>query len=510
MKKFLLGLVVFLFVLAFAGCDQATTTTTTSSITTATTSTTTSVTTTTTPSTTSTTTTTQVWRLPNLAGMSEASALDRLKAYPYLVTVDYVVNNDVREDRFYGYGENLQAGDIVPSGSSIVIYFIKHENRLPDLTGLDYAGIYFKLSKLDVIIDVQTVLTNDIEEGLFVAYGGTRQVGDLVPLGAAIVVFVAKRIIEVKRELLISGYVEGSGINRALEIYNPTDEIVDLSEYAIRVYVDGTETDPWTWTLSGMLGPNETYVLVHPLANSALLEKASVLAELPFNGNDAVALTHLESNTEIDVLGTIGWGLFYLHDRTLIREALVSMPNETFASVQWDVYAKDHFDPIGRHPVLYPTSFTFDETYLTIPFSEPGGMVRVYYSHVYDGDTAYFTPGFLGDDRVRFIGVDTPELSGGTQTAYDARNYVASRLAGASVIYLQHDPRSGNRDTYERNLALIWVDGVLLNWEIVKRGYSQNNYQDETEALVFSGVSLSRWMTNAEIEAKAKRLGVWM
>jgi endonuclease YncB( thermonuclease family) len=304
--------------------------------------------------------------------------------------------------------------------------------------------------------------------------------------------------------------VEGSGINRALEIYNPTDETVDLSEYAIRVYEDGAESLPWTWQLSGMLESKETLVLVHPLSDDALLEKASVLVELPFNGNDAVALTHLESQTNIDVLGTIGWGLFYLHDRTLVRQSLVTRPYETFVSIHWDIYARDYFDPVGRHPVDYPKTFTFDAKFLELPFSVPGGMIRVYYSHVYDGDTAYFTPGFLGNDRVRFIGIDTPEISDGTQTAYDARNFVAGRLSNARVIYLQHDPRSGNRDTYGRNLALIWVDGVLLNWEIVQKGYSQNNYQDEIQTLVFSGVPLARWMTNAETEAKAKRLGVWM
>lgn len=479
MKKSLLLLVALLLTLTVFGCGQTGTTTS------------------------------KIWRLPNLSGLSEASALARLEDYPFTVIVDYVSRNDLYEDRFFGYGNGLSVGDIVDADSTIVVYFVIHENRLPDLTGLDYEGIYLAMDQLDIVLDVQAIPTNDVAEGLFVAYGGTRQIGDLVPIGAAIVVYVATRIIEVKRELILSGYVEGSGLNRALELYNPTDHAVDLSQYEIRVYEDGKETDPWCFPMTGMLEPGGTFVLVHPLSEPSLLDKADVLAELPINGNDAVALTHKESDVEIDVLGTIGWGLYYLNDRTMVREEAVIAPNESFSSLQWDVYAKDYFEPLGRHPVAYPVSFAFDPAFLEIPFSEPGGMIRVYYDHVYDGDTAYFTPGFLGEDRVRFIGVDTPELSGGTQTAYDARNFVIARLSGASVIYLQHDPRSGNKDTYDRFLALIWVDGVLLNWEIVKRGYSQNNYQDETESLVFSGVSLSRWMTNAETEAKAKQLGVW-
>ncbi|MCK7471800.1 MAG: hypothetical protein MZU95_14245 [Desulfomicrobium escambiense] len=53
------------------------------------------------------------------------------------------------------------------------------------------------MAKIDVVLDVQTIPTNDVEEGLFVSYAGTRQIGDLVPLGAAIVVYVATPIIEV-------------------------------------------------------------------------------------------------------------------------------------------------------------------------------------------------------------------------------------------------------------------------------------------------------------------------
>ena len=72
-----------------------------------------------------------------------------------------------------------------------------------------------------------------------------------------------------------------------------------------------------------------------------------------------------------------------------------------------------------------------------------------------------------------------------------------------------HDPVSGNVDTYGRYLALIWADGSLLNYEIVLNGYSQNNYQDSTQALIFNGIPLARWMTNAESYAKSLGLGVW-
>jgi endonuclease YncB( thermonuclease family) len=451
--------------------------------------------------------TTTALRLPNLSGMTEATALQTMADLPLTVTTSTIARNDLREGRFFGYGDGLAIGDVVIPGQAITLYFVIHENRLPDLTGMNYAQILTALSLLDVIIEVQTTPTNEVEAGLFVRYHN-RLVGDLVPNGAAVIVYIAEAIIETKSELMISKYVEGSAYNRALELYNPTEGIVDMSQYAIRIYEDGSETVYTEVLLEGMLPALETHVLAHALADAFLTSKADALsALLAFNGNDTIALVYRPSGVIIDIIGTLGWGLFYLNDQTMVRNA--ALPSANFEVSEWDIYAKDYVSNLGVHPAEYPTSFTFDSTFLTIPFSEKGGMVEVSFQSNYDGDTAYFYPGFLGDDRVRFIGVDTPELNGGGNLAYAAKSFVYNRLNNAETIYLQHDPWSGNVDTYDRFLALIWVDGVLLNWELVYYGYSQNNYQDETDALIFNGIGLSRWMTNAEIHAKALRLGVW-
>jgi len=41
-------------------------------------------------------------------------------------------------------------------------------------------------------------------------------------------------------KLFISEYVEGSANNKAVEIYNPTDEAVDLSLYTVKRYSNGS------------------------------------------------------------------------------------------------------------------------------------------------------------------------------------------------------------------------------------------------------------------------------
>ncbi len=114
----------------------------------------------------------------------------------------------------------------------------------------------------------------------------------------------------------------------------------------------------------------------------------------------------------------------------------------------------------------------------------------------------------MGDARVRFIGIDTLETGTGS-LATNAQKYVESLLENATKVYIQHDPVSGIYDTYQRSLGLVWADDILVNYMVVKMGYSQNNYSDPTQALIFNGISLDQWFKNAEAYAQENNLGMW-
>jgi len=88
---------------------------------------------------------------------------------------------------------------------------------------------------------------------------------------------------------------------------------------------------------------------------------------------------------------------------------------------------------------------------------------------VIDGDTVLLD----GDERVRLIGVDTPELHReGTPVQYFAREasaFTRGRVQGRRVR-LEYDRE--RRDKYGRTLAYVYLeDGTHLNLEIVRRGY---------------------------------------
>ena len=53
-------------------------------------------------------------------------------------------------------------------------------------------------------------------------------------------------------DLFISEYVEGSSNNKALELYNPTNEAIDLSKYSLSRWSNGATT-PLNTVLSGTI-----------------------------------------------------------------------------------------------------------------------------------------------------------------------------------------------------------------------------------------------------------------
>ncbi len=64
-------------------------------------------------------------------------------------------------------------------------------------------------------------------------------------------------------ELFISQYVEGSSNNRALELYNASDNTIDLSEYSVGRFRNGSTTFTSGQIPEGYsIGPDETFVIV--------------------------------------------------------------------------------------------------------------------------------------------------------------------------------------------------------------------------------------------------------
>ena len=107
-------------------------------------------------------------------------------------------------------------------------------------------------------------------------------------------------------ELFISEYIEGaSGNNKAIEIYNGSDNAIDLSNYELWKISNGGNWADNKLTLSGTLNPGDVYVVCHRDEN--LFPDVCDLKEFTisaFNGNDAIGL--VKNGNLIDSVGTEG------------------------------------------------------------------------------------------------------------------------------------------------------------------------------------------------------------
>lgn len=93
---------------------------------------------------------------------------------------------------------------------------------------------------------------------------------------------------------------------------------------------------------------------------------------------------------------------------------------------------------------------------------------------VTDGDTIVVNVNGSAE-RVRMIGVDTPELHHPQKPvqcfAHSAREFT-THLIGTEAVKLDADALDDNRDLYGRLLRYVYLtDGRLLNAELIKQGY---------------------------------------
>lgn len=189
------------------------------------------------------------------------------------------------------------------------------------------------------------------------------------------------------QELFISEYVEGSGNDKAVELYNPTNASIDLTGYTIERFSNASSTSSTggVLALSGSIAPYSTFVITNgqttgttssPACSPTLQAMADLLdgaypAPTYMNGNDAIAL--FKNSVLVDVLGKMGdgsmstsdgWGdefpydgsvgAVWTKDHTLTRKSSVLHgvtvnPDPFIVSAEWDSLPENTWTGLGVH-----------------------------------------------------------------------------------------------------------------------------------------------------------------
>ncbi|MEI6061868.1 MAG: lamin tail domain-containing protein [Bacteroidota bacterium] len=158
-------------------------------------------------------------------------------------------------------------------------------------------------------------------------------------------------------DLFFSEYVEGSGNNKALEIYNPTSQTIDMTNYWVLRFSNGSSTfaEGGACHLTGTIAPYKTFILANgqttstsssPACSPILQAMANQLdgvypAPTYMNGNDAIALVKtpggaapsadMSNVTPVDLFGEIGLGAAISAETgwSNVKDTTVSYKNNT-------------------------------------------------------------------------------------------------------------------------------------------------------------------------------------
>lgn len=158
----------------------------------------------------------------------------------------------------------------------------------------------------------------------------------------------------------------------------------------------------------------------------------------------------------------------------------------------------------GNKIVIYTTVLPLSKAYsptLTLETDWSGksfindGIGEVSLDYVVDGDTAWFTDIVSGENiKVRFLGIDTPETKAGEDPwGLAASNYTKEKLEKAKTIVLESE--GAIKDTYGRYLGFVWVDGILLNLEIIEEAYSNSTLSKSKYSDIFLQASIASQIT---------------
>jgi endonuclease I len=155
-------------------------------------------------------------------------------------------------------------------------------------------------------------------------------------------------------DLYFSEYIEGSSLNKALEIANYTGGTIDLNDptnvYTLKISTNGSPTWGFTYSfpMGAMINDGDVYVI----GNTGLTVCTGVVDNsnssiTGFNGNDAIGL--FKNDVLIDILGTLGDSSDYAENTTLVRKPSVNMPNTTYTPSEWDGFPSNTCDNLGMH-----------------------------------------------------------------------------------------------------------------------------------------------------------------
>ena len=334
-------------------------------------------------------------------------------------------------------------------------------------------------------------------------------------------------------EIYFTKYFETTKSDKALELYNSGENTIDLSKYAIQIYTNGSKEVTEKITLTGTLSGKSFFLITNnTLENSELKKSSNLMTEkLSYDGNDVIELVY--EGQRVDIIGTVGLSVDFAKDVTLIKKLEYLSGYDSYDPYHYIKYNVESYQYLKTFEGILTNQELIEgpkltEEVMALPFIDPnnpnvggGGLMKVEsVLSVSDGDTATFVGVDGKNYTMRYYYIDTPEVIGagfntGQPWAYQASRFNKLLLKDAEEnqkeIYIQSIKGSATRDNYGRYLGLVWVDGRLSNYDIVRAGMSNANIGNnavDTKDMHYKDIPYSSFLENIDLRSIKNEFGV--
>lgn len=245
-------------------------------------------------------------------------------------------------------------------------------------------------------------------------------------------------------ELMISEYVEGTSIsgnrNNYIEIYNPTNQSVDLTNYNLTKFTNNNLNPTSSIPLIGIISAYSTYIVEDESENlNVLANLSSSSSVMDFNGNDKIALR--KNDVIIDLIGVIGDATYFAENITLRRKSNIQNANNQYDKNEWDVYGLEDITDINTHVSTCNGPIPEIEVYGNLNQIVDGSIISSISNNTYFGDIdinkntsinkSFFIKN-LGNDVLE---INNIEITGVNASAFFLQNNVVTNIAPNDSIH---------------------------------------------------------------------------
>ncbi|WP_235839790.1 ExeM/NucH family extracellular endonuclease [Cognaticolwellia mytili] len=290
--------------------------------------------------------------------------------------------------------------------------------------------------------------------------------------------------------LFISEYVEGSSFNKAIEIFNPTNSVVSLSGYQLKLYGNGNDSATVTADLSGEILASDVIVVgsTQIADDSALKPLVDITnSAVNFNGDDYIEL--VKDGAIVDSFGIKGVRTTWGSNTTLVRKSSVSTgdtnaTDDFIVATQWDSYPSNTFSFLGSHSF---DGVIIDPNPNPDPEPEPSliGMC---------GDSAELISGIQGNGNASTMVGSNKVIEGVVTSAVDS-------LSG---FFIQEEATDTDTDTATSEAIFVFlndqgampIEGSLVRAKGDVKEFFNRTQLALTEGLVDCGVGPAITATN--------------